>query len=53
MAMSEPRVDPETEAAINRALDAAQLRAGDATASVVHQDQGGSAVEDGAAGDGD
>lgn len=53
MATNEPRVDPETEAAINRALDAAQLRAGDATASVVHPDHDSSVVEDGAAGDGD
>lgn len=54
MATNEPRVDPETEAAINRALDAAQLRAGDTTASVVQPDQtGAAAVEDDASGDGD
>jgi len=50
MATNEPRVDPETEAAINRALDSAQLRAGDTTASVVHPGQGESAG-DGASGD--
>ncbi|MFB7252488.1 hypothetical protein [Microbacterium sp. NPDC056234] len=53
MTTNESRVDPETEAAINRALDAAQLRAGDTTASVVHTDHDSAAVEDGASGDGD
>ncbi len=53
--MSEARLDPETEAAIERALDTAQLRGGDATstASVIHTEPGESAVNDGAAGDGD
>ncbi|WP_426185438.1 hypothetical protein [Microbacterium sp. TWP3-1-2b2] len=51
MATNEPRVDPETEAATNRALDSAQLRAGDTTASVVHPGQGESAADDGTLGD--
>ena len=54
MTTNEPRIDPETEAALNRALDAAQLRAGDkTTASTVHTGQGSSAVEDGGADDGE
>ena len=54
MTANESRVDPETEAAINRALDVAQLRAGDATtASTVHPGADSSAVEDGGAGDGE
>lgn len=52
MDTNEPRVDPEIEAAINRALDAAQLRAGEGTATVIHPDYGDS-VDDGGAGDGD
>ncbi|WP_165875433.1 hypothetical protein [Microbacterium sp. PI-1] len=53
--MSDPKLGPETEAAIERALDSAQLRGGDATstASVIHHEPGESAVDDGAAGDGD
>lgn len=46
-------VDPELEAAIERALDAAQLRAGDATASVVHLEPGDSVVVDRSPDDGD
>ena len=46
-------IDPELEDAIERALDAAQLRAGDATASVVHLEPGDSVVDDSSSGDGD
>lgn len=54
MTANESRVDPETEASINRALDEAQLRAGDATtASTVHPEPNSPAVEDGGAGDGE
>jgi hypothetical protein len=53
MTGTDPKLDPATEAAIERALDAAQLRSCDATASVVQLEQGTSAVEDDASGDGD
>lgn len=53
MTTDDPKIDPEAEAAIERALDAAQLRPGDATASVVHLEPGGSAVDEGGSGDGD
>ena len=48
----DPTLDPETEAAIERALDAAQLRAGDATASVIHVEPDDATV-DSSGGDGD
>lgn len=53
MTATDPRVDPATEVAIERALDSANLRPGDATASVVHLGQYESAMDDGASGDGD
>ncbi|WP_243229635.1 hypothetical protein [Microbacterium sp. CIAB417] len=51
-ATNDPRVDPEIESAIDRALDAAQLRAGGTTASVVHPEHGAE-VDDASSGDGD
>ncbi|MFC7788878.1 hypothetical protein ACU045_07815 [Microbacterium sp. MAHUQ-60] len=44
-------LDPDTEAAIDRALDAAQLRTGDTTAVVIHPEPFDVTVDDG--GDGD
>lgn len=45
------KLDPETEAAIERALEAAQLRTGETTAVVVHPEPADVAVDDGADGD--
>ncbi|WP_194421848.1 hypothetical protein [Microbacterium abyssi] len=53
MSAKDPKIDPATEAAIDRALEAANLRPGDSTASTVHPEHGDSAVDDGASGDGD
>lgn len=53
MDSQDPKLDPEVEAAIERALYAAQLRAGEGTATVVHADHGIAAVHDGLDGDGD
>lgn len=53
MTANDPKIDPEMDAAIERALDAAQLRPGGATASVVHLEPGDTAADDGGSGDGD
>lgn len=51
MSIDDRSLDPAVETAIERALEAANLRPGDATAAVIHVDAGDAAIDHDAPGD--